>query len=178
MSTHLASATNSSSSASSSPKLLQTERPPLPVLHGQDGHLLPPAHASLAHALRSLNNGTTDSHPPNTSNGTTGPPTSRPSIPHYESPYARSNASTAPGSPRMYVSKPHYSKTVHLIPMPNCPTCIPCVFDFSSTQCSQRRSPLVCHSTAANLNGSWSAFWGRCQETLHMTTCIQRLISC
>jgi hypothetical protein len=158
MSTHLVSATNSSSSASSSPKLLQTERPPLPVLHGQDGHLLPPAHASLAHALRSLNNGTADSHPPNNTNGTTGPPTSRPSIPHYESPYARSNASTAPGSPRMYVPQPRFhgicpSSPFHIMP---CLLLMCLQFPFHTISHRKYSAP-VWHSTGANFSGSWSA---------------------
>ncbi|EFW98690.1 fructose-2,6-bisphosphatase [Grosmannia clavigera kw1407] len=101
MSTHFATSTATSSSASS-PKFLPGDRLPPPHHHGYNGLLPLPEDAAFSHALKYLNFGTPpDSYPGSAPNGTIGPFTIRPTIPHYESPYARSNASTAPGSPRI-----------------------------------------------------------------------------
>lgn len=104
MSTNLAATESASSSTtSSSPRLPPNEKPALPPQYS----LVPPlaTEATITHALRSLNGSTAaESHgfgPFYGSYGTIGPYTIRPNIPHYESPYARSNASTAPGSPRI-----------------------------------------------------------------------------
>lgn len=90
MSSHLAS---SPTTLSPSPRLAASDplAPPAAVRHGHDGAAMPPPTApALAHALRTLNN---FDHTMALRDRSVGP--------RYDSAYSRSNASTAPGSPRM-----------------------------------------------------------------------------